>query len=209
MLEVSEAAGTYATPRGEARFEQEIKKSRFIGIATRVASEGEVSERLESVRKELPDATHHCWAYVIGDPTGSARIRASDDGEPSGTAGRPILGVIQHKNIGNILVIVVRYYGGTKLGSGGLTRAYASTTSGVVEACELERHTPRSTARLELDYPDEPVLRRLIGDLAIELLDTRYTARVELIVRFESARRREIVDAIRDLTHARAQLVAL
>ena len=112
----------YTVPAREARFAQEIKRSHFIGVATQVSSSGDAADALDTVKKEFPDATHHCWAYVLGNPKTSWQTRMDDDGEPTGTAGKPILNVLQHKNVGDILLVVVRYFGGTKLGAGGLVR---------------------------------------------------------------------------------------
>ena len=89
----------YSVPAREARFAQEIKRSRFIGVAIRVSSSEDATEALAALKKEFPDATHHCWAYVLGNPESSSHMRADDDGEPSGTAGRPILNVLQHKDV--------------------------------------------------------------------------------------------------------------
>ena len=100
------------------------KKSRFIAEVFPVSSEEEAAEILEEVKKQYWDARHHCWAYVIGDT--QAAERCSDDGEPSGTAGKPILEVIRGQKLSNVLVVVTRYFGGTLLGTGGLVRAYSS-----------------------------------------------------------------------------------
>ena len=143
----------YSVPAREARFAQEIKRSRFIGVAIRVSSSEDATEALAALKKEFPDATHHCWAYVLGNPASSSHMRTDDDGEPSGTAGKPILNVLQHQDVGDILLVVVRYFGGTKLGAGGLVRAYSSTASGVMERLDVVPNTPLREARLEV-LPD-------------------------------------------------------
>lgn len=206
---MSSTGGGYSTPRDEARFEQEIKKSRFIGRITPASSEEQAEASLSDLREELDDATHHCWAFVIGDPNRSARIRVSDDGEPSGTAGRPILGVTQQNNVGDALVVVVRYFGGIKLGSGGLTRAYASTAAGAIEAATLVPYVETSTRRIALDYSDEPLVRRLVDELDLELVSTAYRDGVFLTVRFPADRVASIRAAITERTHARARLVEI
>ena len=146
----------YRVAAREARFEQEIKRSRFIGIGCRVSSPEEAAAALAERRREFPDATHHCSAYLLGDPRNSSNMRADDDGEPAGTAGKPMLNVLQHKNVGDVLLVVVRYFGGIKLGAGGLVRAYSSTASGTMDALEWIDAGDECYAMLALDYPDEP-----------------------------------------------------
>ena len=108
-----------------AEAEIEIKKSRFIAHALPVSSRDDALKAVKQLKTRYPDARHHCWAYLLGDPTGAASAAMDDDGEPSGTAGRPILGVLQDRRVGDTLIVVVRYFGGIKLGASGLTRAIA------------------------------------------------------------------------------------
>ena len=199
----------YAIPESEARFEQEIKKSRFIGAATRVGSPVEAAGARKTLAAEFPDANHHCFAYVIGDPATSAQIRMSDDGEPSGTAGRPILNVVQHKNVGDILLVVVRYFGGVKLGAGGLVRAYSSTASGVFQALPLATSSPLTRAVVVADYPDERPLRAALRAHEVEVLSSGYGERVELTIRFPTERSQELQRAIVFRTSGRAKFVAI
>lgn len=190
----------------DARFEQELKKSRFIGIATRVSSTEEVTGVLAALRKEFPDATHHCWAYVLGDPRSSTKLRASDDGEPSGTAGKPILNVLQHKNVGDILVVVVRYFGGVKLGAGGLVRAYSSTASTLMDAVDLVPNIPQRNTILSLDYTDERPVRRLLEALGVSITSATYGESVELAIRFAEGRADELSSALAERTGGRVKL---
>lgn len=122
----------YPIPAGFLERETEIKKSRFIARVAPVSSRDEVKAWLEQARNDHPDARHICWAYQIGRPGAAAEAAMNDDGEPSGTAGKPILSVIQHKDLGDVLVMVIRYFGGIKLGAGGLVRAYAGATEAVL-----------------------------------------------------------------------------
>jgi uncharacterized YigZ family protein len=134
---------TMLTLKNPARFEETIKKSRFIAHAARVTSQSESLDFFESVAD--PEATHNCWAWRI-----NFQVRSSDDGEPSGTAGRPMLNVIERRNLEDTMVVVTRYFGGIKLGVGGLVRAYSGSTSkcldkaGVVELFPLAEYTIRA-----------------------------------------------------------------
>jgi uncharacterized YigZ family protein len=128
----------YKTIEAPAKGSFRDKGSRFLAFAFPVATEQEVKTRLEAIRKEYYDATHHCYAYVLG--ADKSAYRANDDGEPSGTAGRPIQGTILSADLTNILIIVVRYYGGTKLGVPGLINAYKTAAKEALsEARELTR----------------------------------------------------------------------
>ena len=199
----------YTVPAREARFAQEIKKSRFIGVATQVLSPEDATEALVTLKKEFPDATHHCWAYVLGNPKTSLEMRMDDDGEPSGTAGRPILNVLQHKNVSDILLVVVRYFGGTKLGAGGLVRAYSSSASGVMECLEVVTNTPLREARLRLDYAEEQPVRRLLEELEVTVSSSTYGEHVELLIRFAEDRSHALENALAERTSGRVKLVAI
>ena len=199
----------YRVAAREARFEQEIKRSRFIGIGCRVSSPEEAAATLEELRREFPGATHHCSAYLLGDPRNSSNLRADDDGEPAGTAGKPMLNVLQHKNVGDLLLVVVRYFGGIKLGAGGLVRAYSSTASGTMDALECVDAVPERDGVLALDYPDEPPIRRALEELGVTVLRSQYGARVELSLRLPEDRWGEISKSLLERTSGRAKLVAV
>ena len=114
----------YPVPAAVHRVEQEISRSRFITTVARASTIDEATDFIRRVGAEFADATHNCWAYVIGPPGDTARIGMSDAGEPHGTAGRPMLSALLYSGVGDVVAVVTRYYGGTKLGTGGLVRAY-------------------------------------------------------------------------------------
>jgi uncharacterized YigZ family protein len=127
-----------------------IKKSRFIGYGFAVSSEEEANQYIERIRKEHWNATHNCFAYVIGDR--DQIQKQSDDGEPSGTAGKPILEVIKAKELHNVLIIVTRYFGGIMLGAGGLIRAYSDGAVAAIEASSAVLKQLHSVVEVEVDY---------------------------------------------------------
>ncbi|MGD8378855.1 MAG: YigZ family protein [Gammaproteobacteria bacterium] len=165
--------------------EIEIRKSRFIARAGRVTSRDQARAFLEQARADYPDARHHCWAYLLGNPSATASAAMNDDGEPSGTAGKPILNVIQHKGIGNVMVVVVRYFGGVKLGAGGLVRAYAGATEAALSELPLEVHRPTSRVRLVLDFALEQAVRHWADGRDAEIVSVDYGEQVvmTLVVR--------------------------
>ena len=118
---------------------------------------------LAQARSDYPDARHHCWAYQIGSPKSPSTAAMSDDGEPSGTAGKPILNVIQHKDIGDLMIIVIRYFGGIKLGAGGLVRAYSAAAQQVIDTIELKEKKFLKRFNIKGDYALEQPLRHWLN----------------------------------------------
>lgn len=170
-------------PASIREVESRVRRSRFIATAAPATSRERALAAVDDARTRFPDARHHCWAYLVGDPAAASGAASSDDGEPSGTAGRPILGVIEHKRIGDVVVVVSRYFGGIKLGAGGLVRAYAGAAEQVLSAVTLERHETRSRCLLTGGFADEQPLRHWLSGGSGELLDIIYgegvTARIE------------------------------
>lgn len=169
----------YRTIAAPARAEIPKRKgSRFIGLARPVSSKRDASSVLEEVEDEFADARHRCWAYRLGER--GEEFRFSDAGEPSGTAGRPILDQIAARELVGVLVAVVRYYGGTKLGTGPLARAYGSSASAVLEEAEIVERRRRQRFRLRFDYDDTASVDRLLHRFDVEVSDRRYGAQTEL-----------------------------
>ncbi|MFY9179714.1 MAG: YigZ family protein, partial [Venatoribacter sp.] len=168
-------------------FEFEIKKSRFISLAFPVTSREQALLHLDEVKTQYLDARHHCWAYVVGNPNNAATMAANDDGEPSGTAGKPILNVLMHKQIGDIMLIVVRYFGGIKLGAGGLTRAYSQAADGVVQKLSLIKPTPMKTWQFACDFAQEQYLRHFLEQNQGELIEVNYSNKVVGVLKLPTA----------------------
>ncbi len=174
MTQVQTTDDGYPVPEREAEAETEVRRSRFIARAAPVTSREEALAFVERARADHPEARHHCWAYVIGAPGRATSAAMNDDGEPSGTAGRPILGVIEHKGIGDLAVVVIRYFGGVKLGAGGLVRAYAGAAEAVLSTLPVCRREPRLTLLLQGGFADEQPLRLELERLAGELVEVEY-----------------------------------
>ncbi len=143
--------------------------SKFIARAFPASTEDQVKNILEDLRKEYHDARHHCYAYVLG--VDKSAHRYNDDGEPSGTAGRPIFGQLQSNDLTNTLVVVIRYFGGTKLGVSGLINAYKTATSIALEAAGIEERTIEDVYRLSFEYPLMNEVMRVIKDEGLEVVD--------------------------------------
>ena len=171
---------SYSTPASSLEREIEVKKSRFIARATAVVSRQEAMLALQQSKFDWPDARHHCWAYLIGNPTATCSAAMSDDGEPSGVAGKPILNVIQHKEIGDVIVVVNRYFGGIKLGAGGMVRAYTAAAEAVLGELPLERRHSVVTLSLVCDFSQEQSIRYWAEKHHAEISQVIYTQSVEL-----------------------------
>ncbi len=137
---------------------------------------------MEQLRQKYPDARHVCYGYIIGNPSNTTSAGFDDDGEPNGTAGRPILNVLQHKAIGNCLVAVVRYFGGIKLGAGGLIRAYSQATQMAVDNMTLSEFVPKSVVKVATDFANESFVRHIIDGLGATVVSVDYAKNVILSV---------------------------
>jgi len=181
----------YPVPSGYLERETEVKKSRFIARVYPVSSRDEVREHIARAHQDYPDARHVCWAYQIGRPGSAAEAAMNDDGEPSGTAGKPILSVIQHKDMGDVLVIVVRYFGGIKLGAGGLVRAYAGAAESVLSEVGRTIQQSRVQAEVVLGFADEQPLRHWCDGHEGHIESIQYSNRVNARVSVPQARASE------------------
>lgn len=168
---------TFFTPASSVVTEQTIKQSRFICYLGHGSSAALIQTALDQIRHDHPRANHLCWAYIAGPP-GTMSKGLSDDGEPRGTAGRPMLAVLEHTGYGEIWAGVVRYFGGVKLGKGGLIRAYTSSVQQALEQVELKKRETMLRARLQLDYNLLPVFERLCHTGDIEITQRTFTERV-------------------------------
>lgn len=168
------SASSYFRPHKQANAEYIIKKSRFISFAFPIESRSEAMKHLQGLKEQYPDARHHCWAYLLGHPELSASAAMSDDGEPSGTAGKPILNVIQHKAISDIVIIVVRYFGGVKLGAGGLTRAYSQSAQQVLLDTETVLWQPQTHLKLIMRFKQEQAVRHQLQRLKANIINVSY-----------------------------------
>lgn len=159
----------------------EVKKSKFITWLVPANSKQDVDEWLKKARHEYPDARHYCYAYKFL-LNGTPHASMNDDGEPSGTAGKPILNVLTHKPDCNALVIVIRYFGGIKLGAGGLVRAYSQATEMAFQQANLIAIQPRIRLNLTFSFAKEQWLRHQVSVLSGEVLDVTYSENVSASV---------------------------
>ena len=164
----------YPVPAESVEREWVVRRSRFVARCEPVTTRAAALEAVEHCRERHPDARHHCWGYRVGDPAGGGSAGSDDDGEPGGTAGRPILNVIGHKGLSDLVVVVTRYFGGVKLGAGGLIRAYAAATEQALANAVVETRRPRWTVSLDLDFAAEQPLRHWVSSRDAALDEVAY-----------------------------------
>ena len=189
------------TLQERVRVELDIRKSRFIGMAIPVADRDAAIAELDALRSTYSDATHVCWALLAAGHSGM-----SDDGEPSGTAGRPILEVLRHHDVDGVLGVVIRYYGGIKLGAGGLVRAYTDAIASAMQIATRIERIAQADLRVDLDYPDEARIRHWIEQNGYALVDVAYAMRLTMTIRLPASEAQDAHDALRNMTSARAQV---
>ncbi|HEX5581937.1 MAG TPA: YigZ family protein [Gemmatimonadaceae bacterium] len=196
----------YPVPASTHRTVEEIRRSRFITTVERVASVEEADAFVKRISAEFADATHNCYAFVVGPPGSTGRIGMSDDGEPHGTAGRPMLTVLLHSGIGDVAAVVTRYYGGTKLGTGGLVRAYSGCVQHALAELPLGERVELVPVTVAVDYASASAVSHLFGAHEVDVVDERYAEDVTYELRLPRGRLDAFRDAVLDATRGRARL---
>jgi len=197
-------AQRYPIPARRHRVEEEIRRSRFITTVDYAPTVADARAFIQSIRQEFPDATHNVWAYVIGPPGSTARVGYSDDGEPHGTAGRPAYTVLLHSGIGDIVAVVTRYFGGTKLGKGGLVKAYSDGVKRALENLPVAEHRITSDIKLTIPYSFITPLQRLLPTYEVEVIDESYGADASYLLRLPEENIAPFTEAVIGLTNGAA-----
>ncbi|MEZ7237645.1 YigZ family protein [Rhodococcus sp. GXMU-t2271] len=185
--------------------ETEIKHSRFRAVLRRVDSDTAALAFVEEQRRLYPDARHHCWAFVVGDEPAHRAERSSDDGEPGGTAGVPMLQVLHHRDLVNVAVVVTRWFGGIKLGAGGLVRAYSGAVAVAVDAATLVPRERREVFTLAVGHGDAGRVESELRGRGVSVLDVSYTERVVFTVAARDAT--ELQNLVASVTAGAGELV--
>jgi uncharacterized YigZ family protein len=196
----------YPIPAGLHRVDSVVDRSRFIATLAQAVAPEDARAVIDAVRHEFADATHNCWAYVCGPPGTTAAIGMSDAGEPHGTAGRPMLDVLLHSGVGDIAAVVTRYYGGVKLGRGGLVRAYGGAVQHALASLPRTRRIDRLGLAVTLGYADLEAFRRLIHDEGVDVVDERYEDVVHYRLAVPAARAAEFERLVADHSAGRAHI---
>jgi len=199
------ADDTFRSVRSEASGLYKEKGSRFISIIYPVSSEAEIKEILENVRKEYHDARHHCYAYILG--ANQEAWRANDDGEPSGTAGKPILGQIRSAGLTNVIIVVIRYFGGTLLGVSGLINAYRTAAASAISNAEILVNIIHETLELNFPYTAMNDVMKMLKEENIIQSQHSFDLQCNMTISFRSSARERItsrLERIEGLTYKTA-----
>lgn len=195
----------YPIPSARARAEIEVLRSRFIATAGPVGDSEAAKAMLKEIRAEFPDAAHHVHAFIVG--RGGSQVRGmSDDGEPPGTAGRPSMAVVEGSGLGDVCLVTTRYFGGTKLGTGGLVRAYTAAAQAVLELLPRGLKVERRSASLALPYNLYEQAKRLLERAEAEVLAEDFLAEVVVRLRLPQSRWTDLDRDLRELTAGRVGL---
>jgi len=195
---------TYRSAAAPAIYEEVRKKSRFIAYVEPAEDVAQAEAMLERIREQHRDATHVCYAYRVGWP--SVVVRMSDDGEPQGTAGRPILEVLERQGVDNTCIAVVRYFGGTLLGAAGLVRAYAAAAAEGLARAKIATYRLHACLAVRIEYAHHRKVERLLDELGARIDQTRYTDAVELSIVVPQEEAGVLAQRIADATGGTAQV---
>ena len=198
----------YRVPAAPVRIELVVKRSRFLTTAQVATSVGQAREFIAAVRAEMPDASHHVYAFRIGFGN-SVTEGMSDDGEPKGTSGPPTLAVVRGSGIGDIVLVTTRYFGGAKLGTGGLVRAYTESAQEAIRQLPTDLKVERHTVGLELPYSLYNITKRLIRDHRGEIEDEVFDEKIMIIVRFVEKDLEAFAPQLRDRTSGQVSPIIL
>lgn len=196
----------YPVPAARTRTEVSISRSRFVCTLERVATIEEAQAFVREMNAEFADATHNCWAYVVGAPGTTSRVGMSDAGEPHGTAGRPMLTVLLHSGVGDVAAVVTRYYGGTKLGTGGLVKAYGGAVQQALDAMPRTERIDYATLVVTLPYAAISAVRHILPAYEATLEDEAYGERVELRLRIPAPNADALRAAITNATAGQSEV---
>ena len=183
------------------RVEETIKRSRFISTIAHTASTEAAKVFITQIKDEFSDASHNCWAFQCGPPADTAHVGMSDDGEPHGTAGKPMLGMLLHGNVGELTCVVTRYFGGIKLGTGGLVRAYSGMVKRALTDLPVHEKISFIKVHVIIDYSHITLVKRLLPDFEAEIISTTFTADAAFILQLPKEQCPKFKKALTQLTH--------
>ncbi|MGL5782362.1 MAG: IMPACT family protein [Plesiomonas shigelloides] len=190
----------YPIPAAAVEFAEEIKKSRFITLLAHTPGSEQARAFVQAVKAAHPQARHHCWAFVAGAPTDSQQLGFSDDGEPAGTAGKPILNCLLGSGVGELTAVVVRYYGGIRLGTGGLVRAYSNGVQQALKLLTTVEKVERQAFYLTCDYAQLSLVETLLAAYDGEKQEVEFGGNIRLRIGLPAEQVTLFAQALKDRT---------
>jgi len=197
---MSKPATRYPIPAQRFRTEIEVERSRFVATVQEVTSPDAAQAFVAEIKAEFPGANHNCWAYLVGPPGSSDRIGLSDDGEPHGVAGKPMLTALQHSGLGDTAIVVSRYFGGIKLGKDGMVKAYTAAVQAALEQLPRAPRIDWAYLAFSFDYHLLTPLQRRLPDFEAEVLASTYAEKVSLEIRLPQEHLAVFENMFADLT---------
>ena len=194
----------FRTIKEDGQVQEEIKKSRFICHVKRIYSEEEARDFITTIKKEHYKATHNCSAFIVGER--SEIKRTSDDGEPSGTAGVPMLGVLENHNLTNVCVVVTRYFGGIKLGAGGLIRAYAGSVALAVKEIGIIEIKEQAGITIQMSYAQYQEYGNFLREHKLTEIETNFTDQIDTIIYVDKEEKENIKSALVEFFNGKVTL---
>lgn len=199
----------YPIPTGVHRVQETIRRSRFVTTVSHAPEPEVAHEFVSRIKNEFPDATHNCWAYVAGPPGSTSHVGLSDDGEPHNTAGRPMLNALLHSDVGEIVAVCTRYYGGVKLGTGGLSRAYSSGVKLALETLATRAKIDRSAVGIVIGYENVDEIRRVMTEMEVIVEEEEYGVCVQFRCAVPTAEVERLATAVADATSGSGSVTRL
>ena len=196
----------YPVPAARHRAEQTVERSRFVCTLERVATPEAAQAFVREMNAAFADATHNCWAYVAGPPASTGRIGMSDAGEPHGTAGRPMLTVLLHSGVGEVAAVVTRYYGGVKLGTGGLVKAYGGAVQHALQTLPRAERVDYARVTVAMGYPSIAAVQQLLPSFEAEVVSQDYGTAVRYELRVPRPGAAALRAALLDATSGAAEV---
>jgi uncharacterized YigZ family protein len=194
---------SYKIPVNDVFYEESIKRSKFIVNITHTPDLEAAKAFLVKIKTKYPDAGHHCWAHVAGVPGGSHILGFSDDGEPNGTAGKPMLNVLMGSGVGEITAVVTRYFGGIKLGTGGLVRAYGGSLNHAMEALKTTEKIPEAIIEGQSGYGHQTIIEQVLKSYKILNIEKSYEENVYWNIKVDARQAEKVIAEITDRTGGR------
>ena len=196
----------YTIPAAHHRVDEKIRRSHFITTVGPAATVEDARAFIKEVRAEFDSANHNCWAYVVGPPGSTGHAGMSDDGEPHGTAGRPMLTVLLHSGIGDIVAVVTRFFGGVKLGKGGLVRAYSGGVKTALETLPCCETMQMAKVELVIGYSEVTLFQRMLPEFSAEIVDSDFAVDVSYRLKMPAKHVEQFTLRITDLTNGQAYI---
>lgn len=202
------AASRYPIPTDRFRCEIEVERSRFITSVESITNPDEAQRFIAAIKTEFPDANHNCWAYLVGPPGSTDQIGMSDDGEPHGAAGKPMLTVLQYSGLGDTVVVVTRYFGGIKLGKGGMVKAYTAAVKTALDQLPRSERIDWVHLQATIDYALVTLFEKRSVEFGLDILETDYGEQVHYRFRLPEELSNDFTDFFEDLTSGQGRLEA-